>query len=93
MKQFKKVIRLILIFLTGFLAVSTFLGGIALIANWIAMPVELLQGSIFSSYLVPGLALSIIAGGSAALATILLIRESKYCPPVCNHRGDHHHVF
>lgn len=78
MKQFKKVIRLILIFLTGFLAVSTFLGGIALIANWIAMPVELLQGSIFSSYLVPGLALSIIAGGSAALATILLIRESKY---------------
>jgi len=78
MNQVKKITRIILMILTGFLALSTFLGGIALIANWIAMPVELLQGSIFSSYLIPGLSLSIIVGGSATLATILLIRKSKF---------------
>jgi hypothetical protein len=72
MKQLIKITRIILIFLTGFLALTTFLGGIALIANWIAMPVELLEGSIFSSYLIPGLSLSIIVGGSALFATILL---------------------
>jgi hypothetical protein len=78
MKQFEKIIHIILVLLTGFLALSTFLGGIGLIANWIAMPVELLQGSIFSSYLIPGLSLSIIVGGTATLATVLLIRNSKF---------------
>ena len=78
MNQVKKITRIVLIFLTGFLALTTFLGGIALIANWIAMPVAMLQGSPFSSYLIPGLALSIIVGGSALLATILLIRRSKF---------------
>jgi hypothetical protein len=78
MEIIKRVTRIILISLTGFLALTTFLGGIALIANWIAMPVEMLQGSPFSSYLFPGLSLSIIVGGSALVATILLIRKSKF---------------
>ncbi len=78
MNQVKKITLSILMILTGFLALTTFLGGIGLIANWIAMPVEMLQGSPFSSYLIPGLALSIIVGGSALLATILLIRRSKF---------------
>jgi hypothetical protein len=78
MEIIKRVTRIILISLTGFLALTTFLGGIALIANWIAMPVEMLEGSPFSSYLIPGLSLSIIVGGSALFATILLIRKSKF---------------
>jgi hypothetical protein len=78
MEQIKKISRIILIVLTAFLALTTFLGGIGLITNWIAMSVELLHGSPFSSYLIPGLALSIIVGGSALLATILLIRKSKF---------------
>jgi hypothetical protein len=78
MEIINRVTRIILISLTGFLALTTFLGGIALIANWIAMPVEMLQGSPFSSYLIPGLSLSIIVGGSALFATILLIRKSKF---------------
>jgi hypothetical protein len=73
-----KIVRATLIILTAFLALTTILGGIALIINLIAMPVELLQGSPFSDYTIPGLALSIIVGGTALFATILLIKKSKY---------------
>jgi hypothetical protein len=74
----RRIIHVILVVLTLFLAISTILGGIALIINLIEMPVELLQGSPFSDYSIPGLALSIIVGGTASFATILLIKRSKY---------------
>ena len=73
-----KILHVILIILIAFLALTTFLGGIALIVNLIDMPVELLQGSPFSNYIIPGLSLSVIVGGTALVATILLIRKSKF---------------
>ena len=78
MKQLKNVLRVILIILVVFLALSTTIGGIALLVGWISMPLDLLQGSIFSSYVVPSLALAFIAGGSAVFAVVLLVRKSKY---------------
>jgi hypothetical protein len=74
----EKTNRVILIVLTGFLALSGILGGIGLLTKLIAMPVEILKGSIFSDFTIPGLALSVIVGGSALLATIMLIRKSRY---------------
>jgi hypothetical protein len=74
----EKINRVILIVLTGFLALSAILGGIGLLTKLIAMPVEMLQGSIFSDFTIPGVALSVIVGGSALLATIMLIRKSRY---------------
>ena len=78
MKLLRKALHIVLIVLTSFLALSAIAGGFALLANIIPMPVELLQGSPFMDYTVPGLALAAIVGGSAALAAILLLRKSRY---------------
>jgi hypothetical protein len=73
-----KIFRVILIILTAFLFLTTFLGGIGLMVNLIEMPVELLEGSPFGDYIIPGLALSVIVGGSALVAAILLIRKNRF---------------
>jgi len=78
MKQTRKAAYVILTVLTGFLALTAFLGGIGLLANINAPPVEDLQGSIFKDFTIPGLALFMIVGGSALLAKILLVRKSKF---------------
>ena len=78
MKLFRSILYVVLIVLTIFQSISTILGGIALLANIISMPVELLQGSPFKDYTIPGLALSLIAGGSSLFASVLLFRKSKF---------------
>ena len=78
MKRVRKVAYYILIALTGFLALTALLGGIGLLARIYSPPVEDLQGSIFRDFTIPGLALFVIVGGSALLATLLLIRKSKF---------------
>ncbi len=65
-------IRIPLIVLSAFLAVTAIAGGIGLLAGFNAPPVEMLQGSVFKSFVVPGLALAIIVGGLAACTVILL---------------------
>jgi hypothetical protein len=70
--------RIILILLTGFLGLTGVAGGIALLANLNAPPVEQLQGSIFKDYTIPGLALLLIVGGSGLFAAYLLIRRSRF---------------
>jgi hypothetical protein len=78
MKFFINTIRVILTVLAFFLSLTAILGGIALMANFYTPPVDFLQGSIFKDFTVPGLALSLIVGGSALFAAILLLRKSKY---------------
>ncbi len=78
MKSFRNALYIALIVLTVFQSISTILGGIALLANVISMPIELLQGSPFRDYTIPGLALSLLAGGSSLFASILLFRKSKF---------------
>jgi hypothetical protein len=74
MDTLRKILRILLIVLTGFLGIPAILGGIALMRNLYAPPVDMLQGSPFTSFFLPGLALSVIVGGSALTAMILLIR-------------------
>jgi hypothetical protein len=78
MKLFRKILYASLIILTIFLAFTTVLGGIALLTGWIPMDEKMLAGSIFPDYTLPGLALALIAGGSATLASILLLRKSRF---------------
>lgn len=70
-----KVARMLLIALDAFLAVTAIAGGIGLLTGLLAAPLALLQGSPFGSYIIPGLALLVIVGGSALIATVLLIRR------------------
>ncbi len=58
-----------------FVAVSAIAGGFAILAGWLAPPIEALQGSIFTSYDVPALALPVAVGGVALVASIALIRH------------------
>ena len=51
-----------------------------LLVNFYAPPVEQLQGSIFNNFTIPGLALAVIVGGSAIVATIFLLKKSKFGP-------------
>jgi hypothetical protein len=78
MQTLRKILILVLIVMTGFLGIPAILGGIALMGNLYAPPVEMLQGSPFTSFLLPGLVLSVIVGGSALAAMILLIRRNPF---------------
>ncbi len=78
MNPLEKFLRIMLIVLTLFLSLTAILGGAALMANFYAPPAESLHGLFFNSFIIPGIALSLVVGGSALAAAILLIRRSKF---------------
>lgn len=63
---------------TVFNALSALGGGVAVLGGWLAMPLLMIEGSPFGSYLIPGLVLLVVVGGTQLLAAVLLIarRES-----------------
>jgi hypothetical protein len=78
MKTFRKTVHFALIALTIFLALTALAGCFQLLEGTYAPPLEMLNGSIFSDYTIPGLALGMIVGGSAIFAAVLLIRKSEF---------------
>jgi hypothetical protein len=79
----QRATRITLLVVEAFVAVTAFAGGIALIVGSmmpdvsmvITPPVEMLEGSPFSSYLVPGVVLALVLGGVHAVAFVLLQRR------------------
>src|SRR5512135_3821044 len=71
--------RLALVGLDGFAALTAICGGIALAAGLEAsrFPATWLQGTPFASYLLPGLILAAVVGGSAAVAAIEAVRSAR----------------
>jgi hypothetical protein len=82
MLKIRKITSVILIILTAFLSLTGMMGGAALILDYNTPPVSQLEGSVFKSFLIPGIALFAIVGGSALLAALLLIRKNKFSGPV-----------
>lgn len=78
MKLLRKTLYTILVVLTIFLALTALVGCIQLVEGTYAPSVEMLNGSVFKDYTIPGLALGLIVGGSAIFAAVLLIRKSKF---------------
>lgn len=78
------VTRALLIGMTGAVAVTAFGGGVALIlgaivpslATILSPPVSFLAGSPFSSFLVPGIVLGAVVGGTHLAAAVLLLRRT-----------------
>lgn len=66
-----------LMVLTFFLALTAVLGAAGLLAGFNRPSLDLLQGTIFGDYTVPGLALGIIVGGGALVSAILLLRGRR----------------
>ena len=78
MKLLRKSLYVSLIILTSFLSLSAVLGGIGLLADLNAPPLEQLQGSMFKDWTIPGLSLLLIVGGGALFAVILLFRRNRF---------------
>lgn len=69
----KRVEHILLTLMVAFLALTAVAGGAALLTGDISPGPGLLAGSPFSSYLIPGLSLLVLVGGSALVATFLLL--------------------
>jgi hypothetical protein len=72
-----RLVRISLIVLNSFLAVTAIVGGVGLLSGVNTPPVEFLAKSPFNSYLIPGLSLLVLVGGSASFATTMLIRGHR----------------
>jgi hypothetical protein len=73
--------RRALLALNGFLGITATAGGLGLLVGWIMPGEELLDGSPFSSYVIPGLVLLLVVGGSAlAAAWAVLCRQPMAAP-------------
>lgn len=78
--------RVTLLVSTAFVAVTAFLGGLALalgalvpsLATVLSPPPEYLAESPFASYLLPGLVLGIVVGGTHAVAFVLVLRRHRW---------------
>jgi len=79
--------RIVLIALTGFLAVTAMGGGLALLAGFGTPPPALLAGTPFSSYFIPGLCLFLLVGGLSLFTTFTLVRKSPIAPYVTSAVG------
>ena len=69
--------RITLLVTGAFVGLTAIGGGIALATGLEGdrFPVAMLAGTPFDSYAVPGLLLSVVVGGSAAVATLVLLRN------------------
>jgi hypothetical protein len=80
------IARTTLLVVLAFVAVTAFLGGLALVlgavvpslATILSPPADYLVGTPFSSYLLPGLALGIVVGGTHALAFVFELRRHRW---------------
>lgn len=70
-----RLLRLALIILDAFLALTAIAGGIGLLTGMNTPTLDWLARSPFPSFTIPGLALLVIVGGTALVATIMMIRR------------------
>jgi hypothetical protein len=66
------LLRTLLLDLNLFLGFTAVAGGVALLVGWIKVPLSSLAGSPFSDYTVPAVLLTLVIGGSAMLAAMLV---------------------
>src|SRR5437588_7473641 len=72
-----KLVRIALVVLEAFVALSAVAGGIALLTGTFAqgIPVAWLQGTPFSDYTIPGLVLAIVVGGGMGVAAVTVFTQ------------------
>ncbi|WP_401000401.1 hypothetical protein [Agromyces sp. GXQ0307] len=78
--------RLVLLTVQIFVGITSVLGGAALVLGGVidfsgtalAIPLDYLEGSPFTSFLVPGLALAILVGGTHLVAFAMLARRMRW---------------
>jgi hypothetical protein len=83
----QRVDRFVLGALLAFLALNAFGGGIYAMAGAEGVPIEWLEGSGFSTYLVPGMILFALVGGATALAAIAVLARHYLALELANVAG------
>src|SRR5947209_20483601 len=75
-----KLVRIVLVVLEAFVALSAIAGGIALLRGTFAqgIPVAWLEGTPFTDYTIPGLALAIVVGGGMAVAAVTVFIQREW---------------
>lgn len=71
------LIQWVLILLGGFVAVTAIGGGITMATGLDPLPQEWLTGTPFNSFVLPGLLLAVLVGGSAAIATYAMVTSPQ----------------
>lgn len=81
--------RIWLASMDGFLGVTAVLGGLGLLLRmpFVTPSTDLLAGSPFGSYTIPGLALLLLVGGGGLLASALVLRRSPWGAAVSGATG------
>jgi len=73
-----KVVRIVLVILLAFIALTSIPSGVAMITGALRIPPEFLQGTLFRDYTIPGLVLAIIVGGSSLLAAVAMFIRREW---------------
>ena len=63
-----------------FNAVSAIGGGITLVTGTLPVPKDLLRHTPFESYVIPGLCLGVVIGGSAIVGAVALLSHARSLP-------------
>lgn len=78
----KKKNAIFLVFLHSFLGISALFGGLFLIVDshgeLSGLPLSLLEGSLFNSYLIPGIVLFFMLGIIPAITALALIKRMHW---------------
>lgn len=61
--------------ITVFNALTAIVGGLGLITGIISPPASWIADTVFGSYIMPGIILALVVGGSALIATVLLVKH------------------
>lgn len=69
----ESVIRLALVVVDLFAAVSAIVGAIGLVVGFMDIPLSVLSGTPFADFTVPALLLGIVVGGSALVAAVIAL--------------------
>jgi hypothetical protein len=79
-----KKLRILSIFLLFFLAINAFIGSLSFISdpsgNIIQIPLEMLDGTPFKDYLIPGIILFFANGLLSLIIVIITIKKVKHYP-------------
>ena len=69
----EKRVRIAVVVVDLFEAVSAFLGAVGLVVGFMNIPVSVLDGTPFTDFTVPALLLGLVVGGSALVAAIIAV--------------------
>lgn len=72
--------RIVIIILTAFIALTSIGGGVAMLTGVDQFPLEWLHSTPFKNYTIPALLLSVIVGGFSLLSFFLTIKKHPQAP-------------